>query len=80
MQGPRHRDDDSLTVSERLCFGCRQTFLHIVAAARLCPSCRERMYETLAHRITPAYNPAVWNEWEQCCLALWPLYGTLGVG
>jgi hypothetical protein len=59
---------------EVACSGCGvATFGY--ASTRLCPDCREAMYEGLAARIVPTYDPAVWNAWERCSAVLSRLWG-----
>jgi hypothetical protein len=57
------------------CAGCKSPLDSPDPARRLCPDCRAAMYEGLARRFNPSYDPAVPNAWEACSAALSRLYG-----
>ncbi len=58
------------------CEWCRKPLNTPVASQRLCPDCRGDLYEGLAARIEPSYDPSRLNEWSQCEAVLARLWGT----
>jgi hypothetical protein len=58
------------------CLGCqKEIWTPDGVRICLCSDCRPAMYESLAHAIEPAYDPAQPQTWERCSESIGQLYG-----